>query len=127
MAPRASQEQSRTLKWTINDYRRKLRLWYYQYEVTLGLYVMTPGEQFVVNFIMLTFLALLLAFITLWLPWQLARTIREVLHAVNPQIDRNWDFGNDVLLPTVQYTVGVVDSIAQTKEGLENASIQSQP
>ena len=33
-----------------------LRLRYYQYEVTFGLYVMTPAEKFILNTIVLTIL-----------------------------------------------------------------------
>ncbi|KAL4903186.1 hypothetical protein BDW74DRAFT_53175 [Aspergillus multicolor] len=38
----------------------RVRLEYYRYEVTYGLYVMTPGEKLVANTFVLVFLALLL-------------------------------------------------------------------
>lgn len=38
----------------------RVRLEYYRYEVTFGLYVMTPGEKLVANTFVLVFLGLLL-------------------------------------------------------------------
>jgi hypothetical protein len=46
----------------------RVQLEYYRYEVTFGLYVMTPSEKCVVNTIVLTVLTLLLWALVLYFP-----------------------------------------------------------
>jgi hypothetical protein len=46
----------------------RVRLEYYRYEVTFGVYVMTPGEKFVANTFVLVFLSLLIWASLLYLP-----------------------------------------------------------
>jgi hypothetical protein len=46
----------------------RLRLEYYRYEVTFGIYVMTPGEKFVANTFVVVFLSLLIWALLLYFP-----------------------------------------------------------
>ncbi|KAJ5948659.1 hypothetical protein N7454_001966 [Penicillium verhagenii] len=45
-----------------------LQLEYYRYEVTYGLYVLTPGEKWVANIIVIIFLALLIWALAFYFP-----------------------------------------------------------
>ncbi|KAH7305709.1 hypothetical protein BKA65DRAFT_560034 [Rhexocercosporidium sp. MPI-PUGE-AT-0058] len=45
-----------------------VQLWYYQYEVTFSLYVLEPTERFIMNTIILSFLALFIYGIVLFTP-----------------------------------------------------------
>lgn len=51
------QSRIRSMRWY--RWRNKLQLHYYQYEVTLGLYMLTPTEKWVTNAIFLTILIFL--------------------------------------------------------------------
>lgn len=53
----------------------QIRLLYYRYEVTFGVYVMTPGEKFVANTFVLVFLSLLIWASFLYFPQLLFRKI----------------------------------------------------
>ncbi|KAL1998835.1 hypothetical protein VTN02DRAFT_5503 [Thermoascus thermophilus] len=46
----------------------RVRLEYYRYEVTFGVYVMTPGEKFVANTFVIVFLSLLIWALLLYFP-----------------------------------------------------------
>jgi len=46
----------------------RIRLEYYRYEVTYGVYVMTPGEKFVANTFVVVFLSLLIWALLLYFP-----------------------------------------------------------
>lgn len=62
----------------IDSVLSRMRLIYYQYEVTFSPYVMTPGEKFVLNTIVVIFLSLLaFGFFTL-LPHYLMRALVQV-------------------------------------------------
>ncbi|KAL1961103.1 hypothetical protein VTO42DRAFT_3048 [Malbranchea cinnamomea] len=67
--------QSPSLRKRIVD---RLRLEYYRYEVTYGLYVMTPGEKFVANTFVLVFLSLLIWALFLYFPSLLYQKIRRL-------------------------------------------------
>ena len=51
----------------------KIELMYYQYEVTFSPYVLTPGEKFVLNTIVVVFLTLLFVGTATYLPKLVAR------------------------------------------------------
>lgn len=55
------------------------RLLYYRYEVTFGVYVMTPGEKFVANTFVLVFLSLLIWASLLYFPQLLFQKIRRMV------------------------------------------------
>jgi hypothetical protein len=55
---------------------RQSQLMYYQYEVTFSPHVLTPGEKFVLNTIVVVFLTLLLVGMVSYLP-QLVRELRS--------------------------------------------------
>lgn len=57
----------------------RIRLLYYQYEVTFGVYVMTPGEKFVANTFVLVFLSLLIWASLLYFPQLLFRKIGRMV------------------------------------------------
>lgn len=56
-----------------------VRLQYYRYEVTFGIYVMTPGEKFVANTFVFVFLSLLIWASLLYFPQLLFRTIGRMV------------------------------------------------
>ncbi|EED12826.1 conserved hypothetical protein [Talaromyces stipitatus ATCC 10500] len=56
-----------------------IRLQYYRYEVTFGVYVMTPGEKFVANTFVLVFLSLLIWASLLYFPQLLFRKIGRLV------------------------------------------------
>jgi hypothetical protein len=56
-----------------------IRLLYYRYEVTFGVYVMTPGEKFVANTFVLVFLSLLIWASLLYFPQLLFRKIGRMV------------------------------------------------
>ena len=57
----------------------KIELMYYQYEVTFSPYVLTPGEKFVLNTIVVVFLALLFVGMAAYLPKLVARAAVRLL------------------------------------------------
>ena len=90
----------------------------------MGLYVMTPAEKLVVNFFILTLLALLLVSATIWLPWSLTRALEKFFfYATGQQISESWTVGNDVLLQTMEQSRTLMNSAVQQ----QNASIQIGP
>ena len=60
----------------------RLKLAYYRYEVTFGLYVMTTVEKTIFNALMLTFAALLFTAIIYVFPVWLFRRLRLVLYSL---------------------------------------------
>ena len=52
----------------LDSFVDKIRLWYYQYEVTFSLYVMTPTEKIITNTIVLSIFALFLYAIVSFTP-----------------------------------------------------------
>lgn len=57
----------------------RIRLLYYRYEVTFGVYVMTPGEKFVANTFVLVFLSLLIWASLLYFPQLLFRKLGRMI------------------------------------------------
>ena len=53
----------------------RARLEYYRYEVTYGIYVLTPGEKSVANTFVVVFLSLLVWALFLYLPSLLSRNL----------------------------------------------------
>lgn len=68
----------------LNNY---LRLKYYQYEVTFGLYVMDPVEKFIVNTVVCTIMALLWGGIVFGLQPLLVRAICQMFWCVAGSYD----------------------------------------
>merc|ERR1711939_652317 len=66
----------------LDSFVDKIRLWYYQYEVTFSLYVMTPTEKIITNTIVLSFFALVLyaivSFTPLFITQFISRTISSL-------------------------------------------------
>ncbi|KAH6723694.1 hypothetical protein BKA61DRAFT_14753 [Leptodontidium sp. MPI-SDFR-AT-0119] len=60
----------------------KLRLWYYQYEVTFSLYVLTPTEKFIMNTIVLSFFALSLYGIVSFTPVLISQFISRAISSL---------------------------------------------
>ncbi|KAG4435814.1 hypothetical protein IFR05_008706 [Cadophora sp. M221] len=58
MSPRVNSHSTIGSESPLGSLLKKFRLWYYQYEVTFSLYVLTPTEKFVMNTIVLSFFAL---------------------------------------------------------------------
>ncbi|KAH8696726.1 hypothetical protein BGW36DRAFT_297240 [Talaromyces proteolyticus] len=56
----------------------RVRLEYYRYEVTFGVYVMSPGEKFVANAFVFVFISLLIWASLLYLPQLLFRKIARL-------------------------------------------------
>lgn len=56
-----------------------IRLQYYRYEVTFGIYVMTPGEKFVANTFVFVFLSLFIWASLLYFPQLLFRKVGRML------------------------------------------------
>lgn len=63
------------------------RLKYYQYEVTFGLYVMTPTEKLIINTFVCTIMALLLYGILFSLQPLLVRTICRMIWCISGSYD----------------------------------------
>lgn len=57
----------------------RVRLGYYRYQVTFGVYVMTPGERFVANAFVLVSLSLLIWALLLYFPQLLFRKIGRLV------------------------------------------------
>ncbi|KAL1849717.1 hypothetical protein Plec18167_005294 [Paecilomyces lecythidis] len=57
----------------------RARVQYYRYEVTFGLYVMTPGEKFVANTFVLVFLSLLVWALLLYFPTLLYQKLSRLI------------------------------------------------
>lgn len=57
----------------------RVRLEYYRYEVTFGVYVMTPGEKFVANTFVVLFLSLLLWASFLYFPQLLIQKLGRLI------------------------------------------------
>lgn len=57
----------------------RVRVQYYRYEVTFGLYVMTPGEKFVANTFVLVFLSLLVWALLLYFPAMLYQKLSRLI------------------------------------------------
>ena len=57
----------------------QIQLMYYQYEVTFSAYVLTPGEKFVMNTIVLIFLSLLMMGTVFYLPRFLTRVASRLV------------------------------------------------
>ena len=96
----------------LDSFVDKIRLWYYQYEVTFSLYVMTPTEKIITNTIVLSFFALVLyaivSFTPLFITQFISRTISSLFWVyVN-------DSGNQLV---VRYTT--VSWVNTTKIGWE--------
>jgi hypothetical protein len=72
----ASYGRSRNLVQRCIDH---IRLQYYRYEVTFGVYVMTPGEKFVANTFVFVFLSLLIWASLLYFPHLLFRKIGRLV------------------------------------------------
>ncbi|PVH74244.1 hypothetical protein DL98DRAFT_387240, partial [Cadophora sp. DSE1049] len=60
----------------------KVRLWYYQYEVTFSLYVMTPTEKIITNTIVLSFFALCLYAIVSFTPLFITQFISRAISSL---------------------------------------------
>lgn len=61
--PSPPNRRKESLFWTLIG---QIRLRYYQYEVTFSPYVMTPGEKFVLNTIVVVFLTLMFPIFQIW-------------------------------------------------------------
>ena len=61
-----------------NQLTRRIHLVYYRYEVTYGLYVMSPGEKWVLNGFVLTFLSFLILALYFYLPDVVSRLIQRL-------------------------------------------------
>jgi Small subunit of serine palmitoyltransferase-like len=74
---------------------------YYQYEVTFSPYVLTPGEKFVLNTIVVVFITLLLVGIVSYLPKLVAKTAVRILRLYGgtngtPAVKNNTAMWNDM-------------------------------
>lgn len=57
----------------------RIRVQYYRYEVTFGLYVMTPGEKFVANTFVIVVLSLLIWALLLYFPTMLYQKLSRLI------------------------------------------------
>ncbi|KAF9891295.1 hypothetical protein FE257_004150 [Aspergillus nanangensis] len=56
------------IPWIVTNLIRWIRLKIYQYEVTFAVYMLTPTEKFIFNFLLLTLLSMILTGIYVYLP-----------------------------------------------------------
>jgi hypothetical protein len=63
----------------------RFRLEYYRYEVTFGVYVMTPGEKFVANAFVIVFLSLLIWASLLYVPQLLYQKLSRLIWLLTGQ------------------------------------------
>ncbi|KAL1982052.1 hypothetical protein VTN96DRAFT_1822 [Rasamsonia emersonii] len=75
-SPSPPTSQRRSLLKRVID---RIRLEYYRYEVTFGVYVMTPGEKFVANTFVIVFLSLLIWASLLYFPQLLYQKLRRLI------------------------------------------------
>ncbi|EAS28280.1 uncharacterized protein CIMG_09484 [Coccidioides immitis RS] len=86
----------------------RLRLEYYRYEVTLGVYVMTPGEKLIFNSFILVVLSLMVWALFLYFPSLLYQKLSRLdwlltgRDGPSPNVTFSLSNGNDMLVSSFQ-------------------------
>jgi len=110
---------SRPRKSYISSFIRWLQLKKYQYEVTFSLYMLTPTEKLIFNFILLVLISMLVTAATMYLPNHVAVIYNRIWYYVHGEFVHLKGNGNEVLKTTGASIVGSVTKkmmMAETAE-----------